>query len=324
MTYNSMEEAFNDALEESAAGLGYSSDGLDGLDGFGGPEGFDFEGADGFEPFDNFDYEGDAFLGKAFKKFGGLLKRLPLKQLAPIAAKVAGGALGGPIGAQLGGMVGGMLGEEELSLEGDGFEFEASYEDEGPLQEDEAAQFGLNSLTDSLANLRHPGGGGGERQRGLRLARRSHHPYRHSRPGLGAASLAGPGPRRQPARLLFAQAPAHPPARQGDPQDPEDRGQDAHQSCPEGRQGDAGFGGQGDGDGHRQDAGLATRGGEEPRQQCREEPADRDGAPRAAAEEPDRPGGALSASAKQKERDCHDLRPAGLCRARGIRRARGL
>ena len=151
MTYDSMEEAFNDALEESAAGLGYSSDGLDGLDGFGGPEGFDFEGADGFEPFDNFDYEGDAFLGKAFKKFGGLLKRLPLKQLAPIAAKVAGGALGGPIGAQLGGMVGGMLGEEELSLEGDGFEFEASYEDEGPLQEDEAAQFGLDSLTDSLA-----------------------------------------------------------------------------------------------------------------------------------------------------------------------------
>ena len=70
-----------------------------------------------------------------------------------MAARIAGGALGGPIGAKLGGMVGGMLGEEEyeLELEGEG-EFELEYEDEsGPLQEDEAEAFGLDPLTDMLA-----------------------------------------------------------------------------------------------------------------------------------------------------------------------------
>jgi hypothetical protein len=145
--YDALEEAFNDALEESATGLGYEPVGF-------GPEGF---GPEGFDPFDPYEPEGDAFLGKAFKKFGGLVRRLPLKQIMPIAAKVAGGALGGPIGAQLGGMVGGMLGEEEYQLEGEGFEGfepELGFEPEGEsglLQEDEAEAFGLDSLTDSLA-----------------------------------------------------------------------------------------------------------------------------------------------------------------------------
>lgn len=137
--YDPLEEAFNDALEESATGLGYE------------PEGF---GPEGFDPFDPYEPEGDAFLGKAFKKFGGLVRQLPLKQLAPIAARVAGGALGGPIGAKLGGMVGGMLGEEEYEGEGEGFEPELGFEPEGEsglLQEDEAEAFGLDSLTDSLA-----------------------------------------------------------------------------------------------------------------------------------------------------------------------------
>lgn len=141
--YDQLDEAFNDALEESAAGLGFGPEGF-GPDGFGsegfGPDGFDFH-----------DGEGDAFFGSAFKKLGGLVKRLPLKQLAPIAARVAGGAIGGPIGAKLGGMVGGMLGEEENELGFDG-ELEAELEDEsGPLQEDEAEAFGLDSFTDSLA-----------------------------------------------------------------------------------------------------------------------------------------------------------------------------
>jgi len=142
--YDALDEAFNDALEESASGLGYEPEGF-------GPDGL---GPEGFDPFDPYEPEGDAFLGKAFKKFGGLVKRLPLKQIMPIAARVAGGALGGPMGAQVGGMVGGMLGEEEYELEGEGFEPELEYELEGEsglLQEDEAEAFGLDSLTDSLA-----------------------------------------------------------------------------------------------------------------------------------------------------------------------------
>ena len=150
--YDQLDEAFNDALEESAGGLGFSPDGF-GPDGFG-PDGFEPEsfGPDGFGLYEE---EGDAFFGKAFKALGGLVKKLPLRQIMPIAARVAGGALGGPIGAKLGGMVGGMLGEEEyeLELEGEGeFELESEFEDEaGPLQEDEAEAFGLDPLTDSLA-----------------------------------------------------------------------------------------------------------------------------------------------------------------------------
>lgn len=166
--YDPMEEAFNDALEEAASGNGYEPRGF--ADGFGNegfgndrfePEGFEPEGfePEGFEPegFEpegfgdqgQFENEGDAFFGKVFKKFGGLVRQLPLKQLARMGAQVAGGAIGGPVGARLGGMVGGMLGEEEYELEGEAFDFED--EGEGPLQEDESEAFGLDSFTDSLA-----------------------------------------------------------------------------------------------------------------------------------------------------------------------------
>ncbi|HMG47063.1 MAG TPA: hypothetical protein VK614_06355 [Allosphingosinicella sp.] len=141
--YDPLEEAFNDALEESGALLGYE------------PEGF---GPEGFGPGDSFglyENEGEAFsFGKAFKSLGRVVSRLPLKQLAPIAGRVAGGLVGGPIGAQLGGMAAGMLGEEEYELEGEGFEPELEFEQEyesGLLQEDEAEAFGLDSFTDSLA-----------------------------------------------------------------------------------------------------------------------------------------------------------------------------
>lgn len=147
--FDPLEQAFNDALEESASGLGYGGD----------P--FELEGpGDGFDPFDT---EGDAFFGKAFKSLGNLVKKLPLRQLAPIAGRIAGGAIGGPIGAQLGGMAAGMLGEDHLdgldgfdSLDGldglDGFDSEASFETEsGLLQEDAPQAFGLDSFTDSLA-----------------------------------------------------------------------------------------------------------------------------------------------------------------------------
>ena len=149
--YDPMEEAFNDALEEAASGLGYEPQGFAG-DGFGndgfGPENF---GPEGFGNLGEYEEEGDAFFGKVFKKFGGLVRQLPLKQLAQVGARVAGGAIGGPIGAHLGGMVGGMLREEEYELEGEGFGPELEDEGEGPLQEDEAEAFGLDSLTDSLA-----------------------------------------------------------------------------------------------------------------------------------------------------------------------------
>lgn len=154
--YDPMEEAFNDALEEAASGNGYaprgfSADGF-GADGFGN-DGF---GTDGFEPegfgpegFGDLENEGDAFFGNVFKKFGGLVRQLPLKQLAQVGARVAGGALGGPVGAHLGGMAAGLIREGEYELEGEGFDFED--EAEGPLQEDEAEAFGLDSFTDSLA-----------------------------------------------------------------------------------------------------------------------------------------------------------------------------
>jgi hypothetical protein len=154
--YDSMEEAFNDALEEAASGLGYEPEGF-GADPYG-ADGFEGFGSDGF---DSYDLEGDAFsFGKAFKGFGRLVQQLPLKQLARAGAQVAGGALGGPIGAQLGGMVGGMLGEGEgfdlegegFDYEGEGFDFEGEGEGEsGLLQEDAPQAFGLDSFTDSLA-----------------------------------------------------------------------------------------------------------------------------------------------------------------------------
>lgn len=152
--YDPMEEAFNDALEEAASGLGYEPEGF-GADGFG-ADGYDGFGQDGFDPYDG---EGDAFLGKAFKGFGRLVRQLPLKQLAQAGARVAGGAIGGPLGAQLGGMVGGMLGEDGFELEGEGFDLEGEGFDlegegegeSGPLQEDAPQAFGLDSFTDSLA-----------------------------------------------------------------------------------------------------------------------------------------------------------------------------
>ena len=151
--YDALDDAFNDALEESAAGLGYGADGF-GLDGFGPGDGFD--GYEGYDGYDGYDGEGDAFFGKALKSLGGLVKKLPLKQLAPIAGRIAGGVIGGPIGAQLGGKIGGfaggMLGEEELGFDGFEPELQFDFEDEsGPLQEDEAEAFGLDSFTDSLA-----------------------------------------------------------------------------------------------------------------------------------------------------------------------------
>ena len=157
--YDPMEEAFNDALEEAASGNGYEPRGF-AADGFGndgfGNDGFELEGfgPDGFGPegfgdLGEYENEGDAFFGKVFKKFGGLVRQLPLKQLAQVGARVAGGALGGPVGAHLGGMAAGMLREDESELEGEGFDFED--ESEGPLQEDEAEAFGLDSFTDSLA-----------------------------------------------------------------------------------------------------------------------------------------------------------------------------
>jgi hypothetical protein len=148
--YDPLEEAFNEELGESGALLGFGPEGF-GPEGFG-PEGY---GPEGFGPGDSlYEQEGDAFFGKAFKGLSGLVKKLPLRQLAPMAAKIAGGALGGPIGAKIGGMVGGMLGEEEYELEGEGYEPEFEDEQEwesGPLQEDEAEAFGLDSFTDSLA-----------------------------------------------------------------------------------------------------------------------------------------------------------------------------
>jgi hypothetical protein len=157
--YDPMEEAFNDALEEAASGGGYEPRGS-AADGFGnygfGQDGFEPDGfgpggfgPEGFLDLGEAEDEGDAFFGKAFKKFGGLVRQLPLKQLAQVAARVAGGAIGGPAGAHLGGMAAGMLREDEAELEGDGLDFED--EGEGPLQEDEAEVFGLDSFTDSLA-----------------------------------------------------------------------------------------------------------------------------------------------------------------------------
>jgi hypothetical protein len=128
--YDPLEEAFNEALGEGGDGFGFE------------PEEF----SDGFGDFEE---EGDAFFGSLLKKASGLLRNLPLKQLAQTGARIAGGAIGGPVGAQLGGMVGGMLGEEEEEIGGYGFEPED--EDEGPLQEDRPEAFGLDSLSDSLA-----------------------------------------------------------------------------------------------------------------------------------------------------------------------------
>ena len=74
--YDQLDEAFNEALEESASGLGFEPEGFE-PEGFG-PDGF---GPDGFGP-DGFgleEGEGDPFFGSAFKKLGGLVRKLPLK-----------------------------------------------------------------------------------------------------------------------------------------------------------------------------------------------------------------------------------------------------
>lgn len=143
--YDPLEEAFNEELGESGSMLGFGPEQYD-------PEGY---GPEGYGPGDSlYDQEGDQFFGKAFKSLGGLVRKLPLRQLAPMAATIAGGALGGPIGASLGGMVGGMLREEEYELEGEGFELEFEDEQEwesGLLQEDEAEAFGLDPFTEGLA-----------------------------------------------------------------------------------------------------------------------------------------------------------------------------
>ena len=158
--YDPMEEAFNDALEEAASGNGYEPRGFAAGDGFGNDfsndfsndsfelEGFEPEGFGGLGENEN---EGDAFFGKVFKKFGGLVRQLPLKQLARAGAQIAGGAIGGPVGARLGGMAAGLIREGEYELEDEGEGFDLEDEGEGPLQEDEAEAFGLDSFTDSLA-----------------------------------------------------------------------------------------------------------------------------------------------------------------------------
>lgn len=106
------------------------------------------------DPFGGADGEGDQFFKKALKGVGGFLKKsgLPgiLGKFAPVAGRIAGGMFGGPIGAQIGGRIGGMLGEEE----GFDFEDELQGEDENEaeiLQEDRPQAFGLDGLTDSLA-----------------------------------------------------------------------------------------------------------------------------------------------------------------------------
>jgi hypothetical protein len=147
--YDPLEEAFNEELGESGSMLGFEPEGYE-------PEGYEPEGfgGEGFGPGDSlYEQEGDAFFGKAFKSLGGLVRKLPLRQLAPMAARIAGGALGGPIGAKIGGMVASRLGEEE-GFDLEGFEPGLQLEDEdesGLLQEDEAEAFGLDSFTDSLA-----------------------------------------------------------------------------------------------------------------------------------------------------------------------------
>jgi len=133
---SSTDEAFNEALQESAFGLGFDTEEF-ASDGFGGGDHYGL-----------YEEEGDAFsFGKAFKSLGSVVNKLPLKSLAKAAATVAGGAIGGPVGARLGGMVGGLLGEEEMEEEGL-FEEE---EESGLLQEEEAELFGLDSFTDSMA-----------------------------------------------------------------------------------------------------------------------------------------------------------------------------
>ena len=109
-----------------------------------------------------FDAEGDEFsFKKTFRRIGRGLKKFKfLRKLAPIAGRIAGGFFGGPVGAKLGGSLGGMLREEELygfdDFDGEGSDFEdfedfdAEDEDEA-LQEDEAEAFGLDALTDGLA-----------------------------------------------------------------------------------------------------------------------------------------------------------------------------
>lgn len=105
----------------------------------------DFDGED----FDALDAEGDEFFKKAFRRIGRSLKKFKfLRKLAPIAGRIAGGSLGG------------MLREEELlDFDGEGAEFEDfdgfdSEDEDGEdeaLQEDEAEAFGLDTLTDGLA-----------------------------------------------------------------------------------------------------------------------------------------------------------------------------
>lgn len=125
---------------------GERADALDEYEAFGDPE-----------EFDGLDTEGDAFFKKMFRKIGrGLRKFKFLRKLAPIAGRIAGGFVGGPLGSKIGGQIGGLLREEEAidafddPLDLEELEYEDEAEDE-VLREDEAEAFGLDSISDGMA-----------------------------------------------------------------------------------------------------------------------------------------------------------------------------
>ena len=98
-----------------------------------------------------FDAEADEFFKKAFRSFGRGLKKLKfLRKLAPIAGRIAGGFVGGPLGAKIGGKIGGLLNEDE-GFNGEGFDNEDLDGEDGELREDEAGRYGLDPLSDGLA-----------------------------------------------------------------------------------------------------------------------------------------------------------------------------
>jgi hypothetical protein len=86
----------------------------------------EYEGEDFFESED----EGEQFFGK----IGKFLKKLPLKNLAKIAAPLVGTAIGGPFGTALGGLAAKALGEGEYEDE-----LEGHHEGEGEMVHEIAA-----------------------------------------------------------------------------------------------------------------------------------------------------------------------------------------